>query len=44
MIAYDTGRKITWDERTEQIVGDAEAARLLKREYRAPWKHPWQGA
>ncbi|MCX8157208.1 MAG: Gfo/Idh/MocA family oxidoreductase [Verrucomicrobiae bacterium] len=43
MIAYDTGRKITWDAATEQIVGDPEAAKLLKRDYRAPWKHPWRG-
>lgn len=43
MIAYDTGRKITWDASSEQIVGDADAAKLLKREYRAPWKHPWRG-
>jgi hypothetical protein len=43
MIAYDTGRKITWDASAEQIVGDADAAKLLKRDYRAPWKHPWRG-
>ncbi len=40
MIAYETGSKITWDAAGEQIVGNAEAAKLLKREYRAPWKHP----
>ncbi len=43
MIAYETGAKITWDATTEQIVGNPEAARLLKREYRAPWKHPYAG-
>ncbi|MCX5684498.1 MAG: Gfo/Idh/MocA family oxidoreductase [Planctomycetota bacterium] len=43
MIAYDTGRKVRWDAAAGQIVGDAEAAALLKREYRAPWKHPWVG-
>lgn len=43
MIAYDTGTKITWDSKAEQIVGNADAAKLLKRDYRAPWKHPWRG-
>lgn len=40
MIAYEAGARITWDGKTEQIVGNAEAARLLKRDYRAPYKHP----
>jgi predicted dehydrogenase len=40
MLALKTGRSVTWDGATEQIVGDAEAAKLLKREYRAPWKYP----
>lgn len=43
MIAYDTGAKITWDAAAEQIVGNADAAKLLKRDYRAPWQHPWRG-
>ena len=43
MIAYETGRKITWDAAAEQIVGDPEASKLLKRDYRAPYKHPWNG-
>ncbi len=43
MIAYDVGAKVTWDERSEQIVGNPAAADLLKRPYRAPWKHPYQG-
>jgi predicted dehydrogenase len=29
--------KLRWDPRTEQIVGDDEAARMLSRPYRAPW-------
>jgi hypothetical protein len=41
MIAYDTGCKVNWDAQTEQIHGNAAAARLLKRDYRAPWKHPY---
>ncbi|MGE5610389.1 MAG: Gfo/Idh/MocA family protein [Bacillota bacterium] len=43
MIAYETGAKITWDEKAEQIVGNPEAAKLLKREYRSPWQHPYRG-
>jgi predicted dehydrogenase len=34
------GRKLTVDPDTETLVGDAEANRLLKREYRAPWVVP----
>jgi glucose-fructose oxidoreductase len=36
-IAVRTGRKITWDPRAETILGDAEAAKLMHREMRAPW-------
>jgi len=42
-IAYETGRPIVWDESSEQILDNPEASRLLRREYRAPWKHPYQG-
>jgi predicted dehydrogenase len=38
LIAMRTGRKIRWDNATETIVGDAEASKLLSREYRSPWK------
>jgi predicted dehydrogenase len=38
LIAMQTGRKLRWDNATETILGDAEASKLLKREYRAPWK------
>jgi hypothetical protein len=37
-IAIRTGRKIKWDPVKETIVGDAEAARMLDRPVRAPWK------
>jgi predicted dehydrogenase len=29
--------KLRWDPRTEQILGDDEAAKMLSRPYRAPW-------
>ena len=38
LIAMMVGRKIKWDAKKEVIVGDAEASKLLTREYRAPWK------
>ena len=37
-IAYRTGRKIRWDAKEEKILGDEEASKLTRREYRAPWK------
>jgi len=43
MIAYETGSKVAWNATTAQIEGNPVAARLLKRGYRTPWKHPYQG-
>ena len=37
-ICIRTGRPIQWDPAKEQIVGDAEAAKMLDRPIRAPWK------
>jgi hypothetical protein len=37
-IAVRLGRKIQWDPAKEQITGDADAAAMLTKEYRAPWK------
>src|SRR5262245_54665626 len=37
-IAIRSGRKITWDPTKEQIVGDQEAAAMVSRPYREPWK------
>jgi predicted dehydrogenase len=36
-ISLRTGRKIHWDARKEEIIGDAEASRMLERPYRKPW-------
>jgi predicted dehydrogenase len=36
-ISLRLGRKVRWDGKREEIVGDAEAARWLVRPYRAPW-------
>jgi predicted dehydrogenase len=37
-IAIRSGKKITWDPKTETIVGDPEGAKWLTKEYRAPYK------
>jgi predicted dehydrogenase len=42
VIAYEVGARIQWDAAKEQIVGNAEAAKLLRREYRKPFAHPLQ--
>jgi predicted dehydrogenase len=34
------GRTLTWDSAKQVVVGDEEANRLLRREYRKPWVHP----
>ncbi len=39
-LSQKLGRSLTWDAEKQQIVGDDEANRLLRRPYRAPWKHP----
>jgi hypothetical protein len=39
-VAIRAGRKLTWDPAKEQIVGDTEAAALLGRPYRSPWRLP----
>jgi predicted dehydrogenase len=36
-IAIRVGRKITWDPVKEEIIGDAEASRMLTRAHRDPW-------
>ena len=40
LIALKTGRTIKWDPVKQEILGDAEASKLLQRDYRAPWKFP----
>ncbi len=34
------GRSLTWDSAKQQIAGDEEANKLLRRPYRQPWIHP----
>jgi predicted dehydrogenase len=40
MLSYKLGRSIAWDGEKEQVIGDAEANKLLSREYRKPWVYP----
>ena len=40
MLSHKAGRSIQWDADKEQIIGDAEASKLLRREYRGEWKYP----
>ena len=37
LIALLVGRTIKWDPEKEEIIGDAEATKLMSRPYRAPW-------
>jgi predicted dehydrogenase len=38
--AMKLGRTLTWDAQKQQVAGDEEANRLLRRAYRSPWVHP----
>jgi predicted dehydrogenase len=39
-LSMKLGRSMQWDHAKGVVVGDAEANRLLRRPYRAPWVHP----
>ena len=39
-ISMALGRALHWDHAKGEVIGDAEANRLLRRPYRAPWVHP----
>ncbi|MFO0899445.1 MAG: Gfo/Idh/MocA family oxidoreductase [Pirellulales bacterium] len=39
-LSAQLGRSLTWDSAKQQVVGDDEANRMLRRPYRAPWAHP----
>jgi predicted dehydrogenase len=40
MLSYKLGRSIAWDGQKEEIPGDREANRLLRRDYRKGWEYP----
>jgi predicted dehydrogenase len=39
-LSLKLGRSLTWDAEKERVVGDDEANKLLRREYRKPWVFP----
>jgi hypothetical protein len=39
-IVVRTGRNVKFDPKTETIVGDAEANKLVRRQYRQHWATP----
>jgi len=43
MIALDSGGGLEWDEAAHEVRGNPAAAAGLRRDYRAPWVHPWRG-
>jgi len=40
MLSYKLGRSVTWNGEKEICLGDPDANRLLRRDYRAPWVYP----
>mgnify|MGYP005851369847 FL=1 len=40
MISYYTGSPVKWDQSKNEIMGNPEASKLLKREYRGKYIHP----
>jgi hypothetical protein len=38
------GRSLKWDNVAGKILGDDEANKFLRRDYRAPWQHPSRSA
>jgi predicted dehydrogenase len=43
-ISMRLGRMVRWDEEKQDVVGDAEASRLLTKEYRSPWDRELRAA
>jgi predicted dehydrogenase len=42
-LSMDLGRSLQWDHAKGVVVGDAEANKRLRRQYRSPWVHPEPG-
>jgi predicted dehydrogenase len=43
MAAYDSDAPVVWDSAHETVANNPAALKLLKREYRPPYKHPFAG-
>jgi len=39
-VAMQLGRPLSYDPKKRVVAGDASATKLLRRPYRAPWRHP----
>lgn len=39
-LSMQLGRTLAWDPVKREVIGDPEANQLLRRPYRAPWRHP----
>jgi predicted dehydrogenase len=42
-MSMELGRPLIYDPATKTIKGDEKATAMLRRKYRAPWKHPSEG-
>jgi predicted dehydrogenase len=42
-LSMQLGRTLNWDPKTQRVIGDEEANKLLARPYRKPWVHPDPG-
>ncbi len=40
MLSLKLGRSVRWDAEKERVIGDDEANKLLRRDYRGEWKYP----
>jgi hypothetical protein len=40
MLSLKLGRSLDWDAKQERVIGDDEANKHLKRDYRGDWKYP----
>ncbi len=40
ILSWKLGRSVEWDGERERCVNDPQANKLLRREYRNPWKYP----
>jgi hypothetical protein len=40
MLSLKLGRSLAWDAKQERVIGDEDANKHLKRDYRGDWKYP----
>ena len=43
-LSMQLDRSLEWDPIKAEVVGDSEANKLLRRNYRSPWVHPEAGS